>query len=101
MPYFLTDSQKRCSPGTRRTSKKGERPIVCSGVKTKRSRKSKGCTYGRNRKTKQCYSKKDAAAYHRKLSKNLQEKQAMSRFTNKLRAYKRQDAFANVQDIDD
>lgn len=37
MPYVLDDARKRCSPGSRRISARGSKPIQCAGtIKTRK-----------------------------------------------------------------
>lgn len=94
MPYQLSAKRKKCSPGTKRTSKKGSRPIVCMGTIKKRkgstSRKKKGCSYGRNPKSKKCYSKKAFHSKMRKLRKKSKSKaSSVSRVAKKIKAMAR------------
>lgn len=59
-------NRKRCSPGQKRTSPRGEIPIVCSGEKRRRQMKQKErrCLYGENPNSKKvpkaCLTKKQA-----------------------------------------
>lgn len=71
MPYILADGRKRCSPGGKRLSPKGVKPIHCDGAIKASPKKGtrKGCSYGRNAKTQRCYSKKAKEAHDRRLAK--------------------------------
>lgn len=92
MPYFLPNHRKRCSPGSKRTSKKGKSPIACKGKVVKRKSptggKKRGCTHGRNPKTSKCYSKKAFAARMRSANKRFSANNSAVKFLKKLRSYK-------------
>lgn len=51
--------RKRCSPGSRKITKRGSRPIRCASktVGGETRKKSRGCTHSRNYKTRRCRSK--------------------------------------------
>lgn len=92
MPYILSDHRKRCSPGSKRISKPGGRPIKCLGTKTKRKSPAvtrRGCTHGRNPKSKKCYSKKEFQSRMRSANKRFSANKSAVKFLKQLRSYKR------------
>ena len=69
-------------------SRKGKRPIVCKGDKVKRASKKRGCSYGRDRKTSRCLSKKVFQARMRSASRRMSTNRTAAKFVRKLKSYK-------------
>jgi hypothetical protein len=98
MPYYLASHRARCSPGSKRTSKKDKKPIVCRGSPKKRKSSKRGCKHGRNPKTSKCYSKREFASRMKAANKRFSRNKSAAAFVKRLKTYR--PARTSVHELD-
>lgn len=90
MPYYpLSSKRTRCSPGSKRATSKGTRPVMCKGAIKKRKSSSRGCKYSRDSKTQKCLTKKQFSARMKKANKRFSRNKVAASFVKRIKSYKR------------